>query len=309
MIYTLTLNPAIDRELTIPRLEMDSVLRANSARVDFGGKGINVSRVLLALGTPSIASGFLGGNTGIMLQEGLNALGIPTDFVWLDEETRVNISVVAEQDGHSIKVNESGPTIDLDHQKQLLKKITKLARVGDWWVMAGNLPPGIPQNFYASILAILHRHHIFTVLDTSGEALHLGLHEKPYLIKPNTKEANILTGMPVETIPQLKTAASSMRNIGAQNVIISLGSQGAILQTEHATYLAHAPTVEQKNPIGAGDSMVGGLVYALNNRASIKEALAWGTACGAATASLPGTQVGDKSLVCNLLSKVHVEEI
>lgn len=309
MIHTLTLNPAIDRELTISHLELDTVLRAKNISIDYGGKGINVSRVLLALGVPSVATGFLGGNNGRFLQDGLNALGISTDFVWLEQETRINTSIMAGQDGHYIKVNENGPSISIEDQQKMFSKISELAKKNDWWVLAGNLPPGVPQDFYSSILKLLNQHQVNAILDTSGEALRAGLRESPFLAKPNAEEAGVLTAMPTETLPQLKAAANSMRAMGAQNVVISLGKQGALLQTQDGTWLAHAPAIEQKNPIGAGDSMIGGIVYALQRSPDLKEALAWGAACGAATASLPGTQVGSSERINQFLQDIHLDEI
>ncbi|HLO28361.1 MAG TPA: PfkB family carbohydrate kinase, partial [Anaerolineales bacterium] len=123
MIYTLTLNPAVDRELTVPAMEFDSVLRASHARVDFGGKGFNVSRLLSSMGTSSTAVGFLGGRAGELLQDGLQSLGIGTDFVWVSGETRTNISIVTQAHDHYIKVNERGPLVDEAKQKELLNKI------------------------------------------------------------------------------------------------------------------------------------------------------------------------------------------
>src|SRR6266542_3364766 len=112
MIYTLTLNPAVDRELTVPSMKFDSVLRASESRVDFGGKGFNVSRLLKAVGEPNIAVGFLGGNAGELLQKGLQGLGIGTDFVWVTGETRTNVSIVTSSHDHYLKVNEKGPLVD-----------------------------------------------------------------------------------------------------------------------------------------------------------------------------------------------------
>ena len=196
MIYTLTLNPAVDRELTVPDIAYDSVLRASKSQVDFGGKGFNVSRLLKGLRTPSTAVGFLGGKAGEILQDGLRALEIGTDFVWISGETRTNISIVTPAGGHYIKVNEKGPTIEPEKQTELLKKVETLARPGDWWVLAGSLPPGVPDDFYAQIIRLLNQNGAKTLLDTSGKPLRLGCQEKPYLVKPNTEEARTLTGLP-----------------------------------------------------------------------------------------------------------------
>ncbi|MDR3576692.1 MAG: 1-phosphofructokinase [Anaerolineaceae bacterium] len=307
MIYTLTLNPAIDRELTVPEMEFDTVLRASECRLDFGGKGFNVSRLLKGMDTDSTAVGFLGGRAGDLLQDGLHAIGIGTDFVWVPGETRTNVSVVTSSHSHYLKVNEKGPLVDADKQGELLRKIDTLAQPGDWWVLAGSLPPGVPDDYYASIVSILNQHQSKAILDTSGESLRLGCAKAPFLVKPNVEEAQLLTGLPMETPAEVATAAAKIRGIGAQNVVISLGKAGALLQTADASWLIHSPHVHEKNPIGAGDSMVGGMVWALTRGLALKEALGWGVASGAATASLSGTEVGSRPLIEELLLQIRYE--
>lgn len=309
MIYTLTLNPAIDRELTVPVMELDSVLRASESRVDFGGKGFNVSRLLKGMEASSIAIGFLGGRAGELLQDGLQNLGISTDFVWVSGETRTNVSIVTQSHDHYIKVNEMGPLVDAAKQKELLDKIDLLAKCGDWWVLAGSLPPGIADDFYARILNVLNKHEARAILDTMGESLRLGCAEKPYLVKPNTEEAYSLTGLPIGTPAEIAVAAAEIRKMGAQNVVVSMGKAGALLQTPEGTWLTHSPKIKEKNPIGAGDSMVGGLVWALTQGIALKESLGWGVASGAATASLSGTEVGSRPLIEELFSQVRYERL
>jgi len=290
-------------------MEFDSVLRASESRVDFGGKGFNVSRLLMGMEKPSTAIGFLGGNAGKLLQEGLQNLGIGTDFVWVSGETRTNVSIVTQAHDHYIKVNEMGPLVDASKQKELLDKIDSLAKCGDWWVLAGSLPPGVADNFYARIVNVLNKHESQAILDTTGESLRLGCAEKPYLVKPNDEEAHTLTGLPIDTPTEIAVAAAEIRKIGAQNVIVSMGKVGALLQTPEGTWLTHSPKIKEKNPIGAGDSMVGGLVWALTQGIALKESLGWGVASGAATASLSGTEVGSRPLIEELFSQVHFENI
>jgi 1-phosphofructokinase family hexose kinase len=309
MIYTLTLNPAVDRELTVPAVEFDTVLRAAKSQVDFGGKGFNVSRLLKGMGVDSVTVGFLGGKAGETLQEGLQSLGIGAEFVWVPGETRTNISIVTETGSHYIKVNEKGPQVEAARQQELLERIDGLAHPADWWVLAGSLPPGVADDFYARILHVLNQHQSMCVLDTSGESLRLGCAEKPYLVKPNAEEANALTGLPVDTSAEIALAAAEIRRMGAQNVIVSMGKAGALLQTAAGTWLTHSPQIEEKNPIGAGDSMVGGLVSTLTQGMGLKEALGWGVASGAATASLSGTEVGSRALIEALLAEVRFEEL
>lgn len=309
MIYTLTLNPAVDRELTVAAVEYDAVLRASESRVDFGGKGFNVSRMLKSLGAESTAVGFLGGRTGDLLREGLQELGIGTDFVKIQGETRTNISIVTENHSHYIKVNEKGPLATDEDQAALLAKIDSVTRPGDWWVLAGSLPPGVADDFYARIIRILNTHQASAILDTTGESLRVGCLEKPFLVKPNVEEARSLTGLPMGNVPEIVEAATAIRTTGAQNVVISMGKGGALLQTPQGSWRVESPRIQEKNPIGAGDSMVGGLVWALTQGRGLKESLAWGVASGAASASLPGTEVGSRPLVESLLTQVSFEEL
>ena len=309
MIYTLTLNPAVDRELTVPEMEFDSVLRASESRVDFGGKGFNVSRLLKGMEEPSTAVGFLGGNAGELLQNGLQSLGIGTDFVWVAGETRTNVSIVTQTHDHYIKVNEKGPLVDADKQKELLEKIDSLAKQGDWWVLAGSMPPGVADDFYARIVNVLNKHEANAILDTTGDALRFGCAEKPYLVKPNAEEVHALTGMPVDSTTEIAAAAAELRKMGAQNVVISMGKAGALMQSAEETWLTHSPKIQEKNPIGAGDSMVGGLVWALTQGIALKESLGWGVASGAATASLSGTEVGSRPLIEELFKQVRFERL
>ena len=213
MIYTLTLNPAIDRELTVAEVQFDAVLSALKSQVDFGGKGFNVSRLLRSLGMTSTALGFIGGRTGDRLKHGLQDLDIGTDFVSIPSETRTNISIVTERHDHYIKVNEKGPLVDEPKQRELLDKIASIAAAGDWWVLAGSLPPGVPDSFYAQIITILNEHQAISVLDTTGESLRQGCEAKPFLVKPNAEETQKLTRLPVDTIPQIAVAAAELRTI------------------------------------------------------------------------------------------------
>ena len=307
MIYTVTLNPAVDRELTVPELAFDHVLRATAWQVDYGGKGFNVSRLLQSLGQESIAVGFAAGRAGELLRDGLQSLGITTEFVWVSGETRTNVSVVNQDHSHYLKANEPGPTIAAELLQALVDKIQSLAQSGDWWVLAGSLPPGVPETIYADLIAIIQGQGGKVILDTSGKSLALGCQAGPYLVKPNAYEAAMLTGLPVETWEQIVRAGQAVGVAGATNVVISLGKDGAMLLSDTGGWIAAPPKIEERNPIGAGDSMVGGLVWGLHRGLAMEEALRWGIACGAATASLSGTAVGTRPLVEKLVAEVNIE--
>ena len=304
MIYTVTLNPAVDRELTVPAIEFDSVLRASAWRVDYGGKGFNVSRMLRALGADSVALGFAGGRSGELLRDGLASLGIGADFVWVAGETRTNVSIVTETHDHYVKANEPGPTISAVEEMALVKKVRQLAKAGDWWVLAGSLPPGIPAAIYTQLTSDIQAAGAQVILDTSGAALRDGCAARPFLAKPNEGEIHKLTGLPVGSMAEIAAAAQAMQQSGVANVVVSLGKKGALLADAESVWLAASPKIQEKNPIGAGDSMVGGLVWGLSQGLPLPEALRWGIACGAATASMSGTAVGSRELVELLVAQV-----
>ncbi len=308
MIYTLTLNPALDIEYTVQELIKNEVLRAPPVRKDFGGKGFNVSRMLSVLGEESIALGFVGGQNGKTLEAGLNSLGISTDFIWTAGETRANVSIVAQVDGEYIKANEPGPTISPEEHNKLLEKVGKLAKSGDWWVLAGSLPPGVPADIYAVLAGIIQKAGAWVVVDTSGEALHASLAGKPYLMKPNEFEAGSLTGLPVDTPAEIAAAAQAILARGVENVVVSLGKDGAMLASPNSIYLGTPPEIQEQNPIGAGDAMVAGLVYRLSKTGDLEDALRWGLACGATAASQAGTHMGTRKLIENYLADTKIEE-
>jgi 1-phosphofructokinase family hexose kinase len=260
----------------------------------------------MSLGTSSTALGFAAGRSGEFLRDSLEGLGIQTEFIWVEGETRTNVSIVETEGEHYIKANEPGPTISIADQEKLMSQIREKATAGDWWVLAGSLPPGVPTFIYADIVAVIQSAGAKAILDTSGEGLKKGCDGRPFLIKPNDYEAGKLTGLPVETRPEIITAAQAIFDSGVENVVISLGKAGAMLVSEDKVSFAASPAIQEANPIGAGDSMVGGLVWALSQGRETADALRWGIACGAATASMQGTAVGSKELVDSLVNNIEI---
>jgi 1-phosphofructokinase family hexose kinase len=309
MICTVTLNPAVDRELTVDEIVFDTVLRASDWRIDCGGKGFNVARMLESLGASSVALGFAAGKSGEMLDDKLKALGIETDFVWVKGETRTNISIVSAENGQYLKVNEPGPTITEIDLAQLTQKINNRVQAGDWWVLAGSLPPGVPPIYYTELITIIQSAGAKVFLDTSDEALRQNCAAKPLLVKPNDEEAHELTGLPVNTPVEIAEVGKAISAMGPVSVIISLGKEGAVLVEKDKAWLAASPKIAAANPIGAGDSMVAGVVWGLSQGDSMRDALRRGIACGAATASQKGTSVGTLEQVNELLAEVQVHPV
>jgi 1-phosphofructokinase family hexose kinase len=221
LIYTLTLNPAIDREYRVPAIGFGEVLRADGARVGLGGKGFNVSRALRALGEPSVALGFVGGQAGRTIAAGMAGLGIATDLVEIaGGETRTNVTVVAP-DRH-MKVNEPGPAVTRGEEERLLARVRALARAGDLWVLSGSLPPGGSSGLYAEVIRVAQAAGARALLDTSGPALREGCEAGPFLAKPNAAEAAELTGLPAGTEEEVLAAAAAIHALGVTTVLVSL---------------------------------------------------------------------------------------
>ncbi len=279
MIYTITLNPALDKEYTVSRLEFDEVLRADTVKVNYGGKGFNVSRMLASLGSSSIALGFIGGETGRIIQNGLAAAGIETDFTQVAGETRTNVSIVSETEKRYIKVNEPGPRISEEEVERLMLQVD------------------------ARVIRKVQAGGAFALLDTSGPALEAGLQAHPCLIKPNIKEVSQLIKKEVSTLADMEAVLPDLHAYGIDKIVISAGKQGALISNGREHWFKPAPVIQERNPIGAGDAMVAGLVWRLSLNDEPQSALAWAIACGTAAASLPGTDMPPKTQVEGFLYK------
>jgi len=308
MIYTITLNPALDREMTVPEIGLDQILRAKAVQIDLGGKGFNVSRALLALGVESTALGFIGGAIGDQMIAGFSQMGIRTDFVRVQGETRTNLSVVDIHHTHYLKVNEPGPYVTGIEATTLLDKISSLVRTGEWWIVAGSTPPGIQSAFINQIIQRIQQAGAFAALDMDGDCLREGCASKAFLVKTNALEAGGLIGNTIKTIDEALEAITRIHLIGAQQVSISLGKAGAVYSDGTQAWRAVPPMIEERNPIGAGDAMLAGMVWALQKNLCGGDVLKWGVACGAAAASLDGTAVGSLALVESLAALVQIGE-
>jgi 1-phosphofructokinase family hexose kinase len=307
MIYTVTLNPAIDRELQVAKLEPHRVMHAHSSQMSYGGKGINVSRGLAAIGAKSIALGFVGGSTGEMLTQEMANLDVLTDFVHISGEIRTNFSIVDKTRTQFIKVNEPGPKIHTQECHQLITKMRRLARPGDLWALCGSIPPGIPDSIYADIIQEIQSLGGKTLLDTSGPALTHGCNPNLFLVKPNASEASTLTGSKIDSTEDALNAASAILQTGVKHVIITQGRKGALLSNQAGTWIAVAPSITKRNDVGAGDAVMTGIMYGLSCDLSWPEILRWGVACGTAAASTEGTTIGSFTVAKQILSNVKID--
>ncbi len=299
MIYTVTLNPAIDYTVYMPSLVVGGTNRAQEGVLSFGGKGVNVSRVLTALGVENRALGLVAGDTGIMLERGLQAMGLDTDFVWLPAgQTRINVKLCGERE---TEINGVGPTVDDISLKALTSHLLTLKQ-GDVLCLCGSLPPGCQTDVYANLLAAVADREGMTVVDTGGEALLATLPHHPTLIKPNYAELCELVGRPLPDEASVVAAAQELQAAGARHVLVSLGGDGAVLVTaDGAVYRQRAYDGDVCSTVGAGDSMVAGFVAATVRGESPEDALQYAVAAGCATAFADG--LADRRGIDMLLAK------
>lgn len=283
MIYTVTLNPAIDYVVRLAApMQAGAVNRAAGEDYVLGGKGINVSGVLAELGCPSVALGFVAGQTGVWLEAGLRAQGLQTDFIHLAQGmTRINVKV---KDGQETELNGIGPVIPDEAMQALQQKLAAL-QPQDVLVLAGSVPASLPGDTYEVLLSGLRNKQVRTVVDASGALLAKVLPLTPFLIKPNREELAELVGRVLPDEEAVAQAARELQQQGARNVLVSMAGDGALLLDETgALHRSAAPQGKVVNSVGAGDSMLAGFVAGFLQTGSYQEALRLGTACGSATA-------------------------
>ena len=285
MIYTVTFNPAIDYIVHTGTMQVGQVNRSQGEELYFGGKGINVSFVLHELGLPSKALGFVAGFTGAAIEAGIQEQGIATDFVHLDSGfSRINVKI---KSGEETELNGQGPNISEAAVAELFEKLNQL-QDGDILILAGSIPNTMSADSYEKILVHLSDKNIKVVVDATKDLLLKVLSYHPFLIKPNNHELGELFGVTLHSIEEIATYAKKLQEMGAQNVLISMAGDGALLIDE--TGKQHVCGVCKgtvKNSVGAGDSMVAGFV-AGSMHGDYEAALKLGTAAGGATAFSEG---------------------
>ena len=293
MIYTVTFNPAIDYVVRLDApLEVGQVNRACGEDCVLGGKGINVSGVLAQLGCPSVALGFVAGETGAWLERGLAAQGLHTDFVHLENGmTRINVKIKA---GQETELNGAGPDIPDEALHQLEEKLDGLTE-NDVLILAGSIPASLPQDVYERLLARLDGRGVRCVVDATRALLVNVLPYHPFLITPNNPELGEIVGRELHTDEEIAAAARTLQEKGARNVLVSMAGDGALLLDEQGqVHRIGCPKGRVVNSVGAGDSMVAGFVAGWQQTRSYAVALRLGTACGSATAFSLGLATKEK---------------
>ncbi|MDP9791668.1 1-phosphofructokinase [Catenuloplanes nepalensis] len=287
MILTVTLNPSLDRAVEIETLTRGEVLRATNAHIDPGGKGVNVSRALLANGVASTAVVPCGGEEGAQLVRMLEAEGVAMVAVPIAGRTRSNITV-AEPDGTVTKINESGPVLAPAEFAAVTDAVLSAARTADWVVLCGSLPPGPSVEAFGELCVRLVAAGARLAVDTSGPALGAAAKAGAALVKPNREELAEAAGSELLTLGDVVDAANELRKAGAGTVLASLGADGAVLIEDSGVVTGRSPVSAPRSTVGAGDALLAGFLSAgATGEAALAEGLAW----GAAAVRQPGSRM------------------
>jgi len=287
LILTLTINPALDRTVSVDKLVFEDRGYILARGEVAGGRGINASQVIAAFGGKTRALLTAGGSSGEKLTQSLAGMGFPFETVRVRAESRVNFTI-SDKHGLTVKLNEVGAALDpaeVDAVRKLVE--SRLPKVR-WLMICGSLQPGAPVDFYAEIIRLAKSQGVHTLLDTDGDALVHALDATPTVISPNQHEAERLLGRAIVTRGQCLEALERIHAMGPESVLLSLGARGALLTSPEGTFEALPPRIEALCPIGSGDALAAAFVWALDKKKSYPEALRWGVAAGTATASLPG---------------------
>ncbi len=309
MIYTVTLNPAVDKTVYVDDFMIDSVNRASRVRQDAGGKGVNVSKTIKVLGGTSTAVTLLGGAAGSFIASALAALDIPVVSFDVPGQTRTNTKIVDLAQRTYTDVNEPGPEVTQELLDDALALLASRIRIGDIVVLSGSLPTGAPVGTYADWTRTCREAGARVFLDADGEALRYGLDAHPYLIKPNDIELGRHFGRELDTDGDIVSAARTLIEGGVDTVMVSMGGAGAILVTAEVALRLRQPTVPVASTVGAGDSVVASLAYALERDLSLADAGCLAMAVGAATVMQPGAEPARRADIDSLLQQVTMESI
>ena len=309
MIVTVTMNPAIDKTIEIDRLNRGNLNRIEKIEYDAGGKGINVSKTIHELGGESIATGFLGGNAGRVIEEILDSRGIKHDFVWVDGETRTNTKV-CEQDGTVTELNEKGPEVTPEQLTNLLEKLDDLADDNVLFILAGSIPGNMEKDIYARIIERVHKKGAKVLLDADGELFRKGLDQKPDMIRPNQWAIEELQGFSHGVSDKkLINVAEKMQTEGIDTVVISLGKNGALFVCGSYVAKGMPLKVDVHSTVGAGDAMVAAMAYSFEKKMEPRETARLCMAVSAGAVMTVGTKPPEKQLVKQLMKRVILEKV
>jgi 1-phosphofructokinase family hexose kinase len=306
LIITLTINPAIDRVITVDRLAFEDRAYINSTHEKAGGRGINASCVIHSFGGKTIALLISGGDAGNRVEELLRDGGLPFEVVPVNHEIRTNLTIT-DRHGLTVNLNEKGPDLSKPEVARLETTVRDALQGASWLMICGSLPPGVPSTFYGKLIALARKKKVRTLLHADGDSLRHGIEERPTVVTPNHLEAERLLGRALLTRTHYLEAAARIRSMGPDAVVLSLGSRGAVGAFESGLVEALPPRVDAVCPIGAGDALSAAYTWSMTRKPDPVVALRWGVAAGTASARLPGMRFASLEQTKEIYSKVEIK--
>jgi 1-phosphofructokinase family hexose kinase len=308
LIITVTLNPAIDLNISADQLVFDDRAYILNTFDSAGGRGINASRVIHSFGAKTLAITLSGGDSKTDFERLVREYGFPAEFVPMKNSIRRNLAITDRQ-GLSVKLNERGPALDAKEIAAVEAAIRKRLAKAEWLMICGSMPPGAPHDFYCRLIQAAKEHNVRTLLDTDSDPLTVGMESGPTVVTPNQPEAERLLGRALLTRSHFVEAAQRIRDMGAEMVVLSLGARGAVGCTAKAVYEVVPPRVDAVCPIGAGDAMAAAFTWAMVKGKNFSDALRWGVAAGTASAMLPGISFPTLEQTKEIYKKVDVKAV
>jgi 1-phosphofructokinase family hexose kinase len=287
LIVTLTMNPAIDRTIAVDRLAFDDRAYILSSKDSPGGRGINAASVIHSMGGKTLAIVPTGGERGAQLESYMHDCGFPVTAVPIKNDIRRNFTIT-DRNGLTVKLNELGPRMSKEELHAVETAVAAQLPKASWLMLCGSLPPGVPAGFYSALIASAKAKKVQTLLDTDGDSLIQIIESGPTVVTPNQQEAERVLNTVLLTRSHSFSAARKIQSLGADSVVLSLGSRGAVGATATDLWEAVPPRVDAISPIGAGDAMAAAFMWSLQKGDAFPEALRWGVAAGTASAKLPG---------------------
>ena len=308
MILTLTVNPAIDRNVTADRLVFEDRAYILAESQSAGGRGINASCVIHAFGGRTAAIAPSGGAIGARFEQLLAGCGFPVHVVRIENEIRRNLTIT-DKTGLTVKLNELGPPMTKAELSGLEAMVREKLAGASWLLICGSLPPTVPPGFYSGLLEMARKRGVRTLLDTDGDPLREGVEKGPTVVAPNQQEAERLLNRALITRTHFIEAADRIRQMGPESVVLSLGSRGAIGARKGLMLEAVPPRTDAVCPIGAGDALVAAFAWAMSRKDDFADALRWGVAAGTASARLPGVTFASLAQTEEVYERVEIREV
>lgn len=309
MIYTITLNPALDHYMETEDLRVEDANRVRAECLFAGGKGIDVSRAIRHLGGDSMALGFIGGHNGQILVDMLKAEGVTPYFTPISQETRRDIIVCQVRRSSQTLLNARGPVVTVEEWRSFLAHLRMLDLRDSYVVLGGSLPRGVPVDAYRQIISLVQRRGARAMLDADGPSLREGMKARPFAVKPNLNELRRVTRRTLMTDEQIFHAATALNKKGVAIVIVSLGRRGLLVVSGSERFRAWPPSVKVRSTVGAGDSTVAGFVFRHSAGKPLEDCVRFATASGTAATLAPGNQLCQAVDVQRLLPKVTVSRL